>query len=109
MPLDAQDLEILKNMQRLCTDLENDVRNLSAFNEYLQSVNERYETLGSLYESDWLRLSESEKLDAAQIRQVEAMVAEGGFSVLGQDTIWNALSDTRIEYVQLLKALAKMI
>ncbi len=109
MPLDQEDFEILKEMQRLCSALETDVKQMATFNDNLQAVNKRYEKLASLYQTEWQRLIESESLDATQRAQIEAMVPEGEFSIFWQDTVWNALSDTRIECVQLLKSLAKMI
>ena len=96
-------------MQTLCTALEDDLRQLRKFGKFLSSVDERYRKLGALYQAHWMELSESADLNDNQRQQIQAMVAEGSFSVLDQDTIWNALSDTNQEYLRLLKSLAQKI
>lgn len=109
MPLNHQDFVRLREMQTLCTQLEADVQQLAAFGKSLAAIDQRYKALATLYQAHWLRLSESKALSKAQCQQIEDMVAKGSYSVLGQDTIWNALSDTRAEYLRLLKSLAEKI
>ena len=109
MPLSPDDFAQLQEMQTLCTALEDDLRQLRKFGKFLSSVDERYRKLGALYQAHWMELSESADLDDNQRQQIQAMVAKGSYSVLDQDTIWNALSDTNQEYLRLLKSLAQKI
>lgn len=109
MPLTDTDFALLQKTQSLCSELEFDLKKLIAFKKYLNDVNKRYKGLSDLYHTHWQRLTESELLDSEQRMQIEAMVTEGEYSIFGQDTIWNVLSDIHIEYTQLLKSLAKKI
>ncbi len=107
--MNAQDFAVMKEMQHLCTSLEQDVKKLSEFNESLQAIHQRYENLSTLYQQHWQRIIESDELDLTQKKVIESIVAEGSYSVFGQDTVWNVLSDLHVEYIQLLKLLASQI
>ena len=97
----------LQKMQALCADVEADNRRLEHCLRSLKAAEKRRVALQDFYERDWLRLAESPDLSAAQAAGLQALVAEGGYSVLGQDTIWNALSDQHALRLKLLKHLAK--
>lgn len=109
MPLSQKDLSTLQEMQTLCSELEADLTQMVAFKRYLGEVEVRHQKLSTLYESQWQRLTESEQLSAEEQAVIESMVREGHYSILGQDTIWNALYDTKAQYVELLKALAEKL
>ena len=108
MALPENDFTQLKDMQVACTQVEADARTLRDMVAAVESIRARYQSLSESYQADWQRLADDEKLSPSQRQQEEldSMVAEGGYSVLGQDTIWNALEDVRSEIGALQKALA---
>lgn len=104
-----QDFAMLQEMQQLCTEVEQDVEKIAAFTQHLEAAHRRYQALSALYHNHWQRLTETEAISDTQKQQIESMVAAGSYSVFGQDTVWNALSDLHLEYIKLLKTLAQKI
>lgn len=109
MTMSPKDFSMLQSMQQLCTKLEQDIEQIAKFNGDLQATHHRYEELSALYHTHWQRLAESKTIDEVQKQQIEAMVADGSYSVFGQDTVWNALTELHTQYVELLKTLVQKI
>ena len=109
MALSNDDLAKLQEMQTLTTQIEADIKSLGEFKKSLNEIIDRRDQLINLYESDWMELVDSDDLDDAQVQTIEKMVPEGSYSILNQDTIWDALNDLRTEYIDILKQLALML
>ncbi|NLW71771.1 MAG: DUF4298 domain-containing protein [Chloroflexi bacterium] len=109
MALSKKDQAKLEEMQRLCTAVEQDIIEIENFRQYFVQASQRLEKLARLYDQDWLRIIESEKLDEADSQAIEKLIKEGHYSILDQDTIWNVLADSHALYITLLKDLALII
>ena len=106
MPLAQEDYEKLSKMQELTNLAIQDTRKIDEIIQYLEQVSQRQDELMDLYQEDWMRLVEDENLDEAQEEALQALVSDGQYSVLDQDTIWNALEELSDAQVNLLKYLA---
>ena len=106
MALSDRDFGQLKVMQAACTQVEADAEALRDFSAKVAEIRARYQALSSTYQADWRRLADEASPSDAQQAELDAMVAEGGYSVLGQDTIWSALEDVRTEVEARRQALA---
>lgn len=109
MPLTDKDFAKLARMQTLCTQLEADAGTLKAFINKLKNIEATRSELTQAYQEDWLTLTESGELSDTQYQQLNNMVANGGYSILAQDTIWDALSDVHAYYHKLLGMLANSL
>ena len=109
MALSNDDLAKLQEMQTLTTQIEADIKSLGEFKKSLNEIIDRRDQLINLYESDWMELVDSDDLEDSQVQTIEKMVPEGSYSILNQDTIWDALNDLRTEYIDILKQLALML
>lgn len=106
MPISQNDYDKLARMQVLAETATEDKRKIDEFIQFLEEVSQRQDELMDLYQEDWMRLVEDENLDEAQEEALQALVSEGQYSVLDQDTIWNALEELSDAQVNLLKYLA---
>ncbi|MEA4813205.1 MAG: DUF4298 domain-containing protein [Anaerolineaceae bacterium] len=109
MALSKKDFNTLLEMQKLCTQVENDLEKVTAFRQFMEEAEKRRKALADSYEKDWLRLIESDDVDDDQYKAVEALVPEGRYSIFAEDTIWNVLSDLHIEYKEILKMLVNQL
>lgn len=107
--MNDHDFATLLDMQQLCTALEEDARQINAFADVLSAIEQRQQRLSALYQADWLRLVEETSLTDAQQKRLDDALSQDSYSILGQDTIWNALSDIREGYILLLKSLAEKL
>ena len=69
------------------------------------SLNKDLRELESLYEKDWSSIASDKRIDEKDEQALAAAAKKGRYSVLGQDTIWNALQDA----YQLQMALTKLL
>ncbi len=91
MALSKSDFFKLISMQALLNELES-LCNSSP--PLLKSrIQEIYQQLSQLYTTDWLRITESEALDAEERHFVEILVPKDRYSIFWQDTIWNSLEE----------------
>jgi hypothetical protein len=102
-------LEKLIEMQALCHEVEADVNKISDFIAFIQDAQARKQKLAEFYQSEWMFYYEDEKNKEAWDKELEKHVAEDSFSILDEDTIWDALQDGRLETIELLKTIAGMI
>ncbi|MDO5687380.1 MAG: DUF4298 domain-containing protein [Neisseria sp.] len=109
MAMTKKDFDKLKQMQSLCAEVESDNKQLKQLLRLFKTADKRRDELQTLYENDWLHLVESEELSKEQRRELESLQAKGKYSILDQDTIWNALSDQYDLRVQLIKAAVKTL
>lgn len=106
MALSKKDQAKLEEMQRLCTAVEQDIIEIENFRQFFTQAFQRLIKLSEFYDKDWLRIVDSGKLDEAGVQAVEKLTKEGQYSILDEDTIWDALTDSRAVYIALLKDLA---
>lgn len=92
-------------MQELCDRITDQTRALAATQKAIRTLNKDLRELESLYEKDWLALVSDKRIDAQDEEALTASSKKGCYSVLGQDTIWNALQDA----YQLQMALTKLL
>ena len=109
MSLSKEDENKLVEMQQLCNQVEQDIVKINEFKDFLLEAGARFDALAEWYDEDWLRVIDSEEIDDEQTALVEGIVPEGHYSILNQDTIWDALTESRDAYVQLLKTLADLM
>ena len=107
MALSDKDFKKLQDMQALTAELEADIKTLASFKKYLNATAKRQEQLGQFYQEEWMELVDSEDFDEEQEAALKKMVKKGHYSILDQDTIWDALNGIQDQYSSLLKALVK--
>ncbi|UJF24367.1 DUF4298 domain-containing protein [Suttonella sp. R2A3] len=107
--MNDQAFNTLLEMQRLYTELTQDAVELRAFVETLERIDQRYQALSTFYQDHWLALVESDCLSEAQQHALDEAVAPNTYSILGEDTIWNTISEIHQNYLTLLKSLAQKI
>jgi CMP-N-acetylneuraminic acid synthetase len=102
-------IDRLIEMQALCHLVEEDANKIGDFIAFIQEAEARKQKLADFYQSEWMFYYEDEKNKEAWDKELEKHVAEDSFSILDEDTIWDALQDERLEIVELLKTIAGMI
>ena len=102
-------LEKLIEMQALCHQVEADANKISEFIIFLQEADERRKGLADFLQEDWMFYYEDEENKEAWDKELEKHVAEDSFSILDEDTIWDALMDERQETLELLKTIVPLI
>lgn len=104
------DLEhLFIDMQRLCEAVEADNTQLEALLSQLELMQQRSAQLDEFYQQRWLHGSEQLARDTAAMQRLQDLPASGHYSILGQDTIWDALSERQELIKTLLKHLAKAL
>lgn len=96
----------LASLQMLCLQVEQDNAEIQAFLKQLKVAEKRRKQLTEAYHQDWQALA---KLPQETLAQIQVEVPEGHYSVLAEDTIWDALETGRQARVALLKLLVKQI
>ncbi|MDO5674552.1 MAG: DUF4298 domain-containing protein [bacterium] len=107
MPLPETDLKKLLAMQDLCDRIIDQTKALAATQKAIRSLNKDLRKLESLYEKDWLSIVSDKRISGKDEAALAAAVKKGRYSVLGQDTIWNALQEAYQVQVALTKVLVK--
>lgn len=106
MTMHNADIEQLVRMQQLCDRVINQAEALEPVLEAIAGLNRDMQQLEAIYGQDWLRLQDALPAGQAAPAAVLACIAPGRHSVLGQDTVWNALHAARQVQRALLKQLA---
>ena len=105
MPLPDTDLKKMLAMQDLCDRIIDQSKALASEQKVIRSLNKDLRELESLYEKDWSSIASDKRIDEKDEQALAAAAKKGRYSVLGQDTIWNALQDA----YQLQMALTKLL
>lgn len=105
MTMDNADIEQLVRMQQLCDRVINQTEALEPVLEAIAGLNKDIQQLEAIYGQDWLRLHDALPAGADTPAALHACIAPGRYSVLSQDTIWDALQAAR----QVQLALAKRL
>ena len=98
--MDNADVEQLVLMQQLCDRVTEQTEALEPVVQAIARLNGDIQRLGAMYEQDALPAGSNGP--AALL----ASISPGRHSILGQDTIWNALHEARQVQLALLKRLA---
>lgn len=106
--------ERLIAMQTLCVQVEKDCEVIENFAAFLQEARKRQQELATFYEEEWMDLVYDGDInphpDADALNEtLIAHIPEGHYSIMGEDTIWNALVAHRFALLELLKTLVPMI
>ena len=104
--MDNADVEQLVLMQQLCDRVTEQTEALEPVVQAIARLNGDIQRLGAMYEQDWLRLHDALLAGSNGPAALLASIAPGRHSILGQDTIWNALHEARQVQLALLKRLA---
>ena len=107
MTVPDTDLNKLLAMQGLCDRIIDQTKALASTDKAIRSLNKDLRELEMLYERDWLTLAGDQRLSEEDQRALAAAVPKGRYSVLDQDTIWNALQDAYRLQIALTKLLVK--
>ena len=99
----------LTEMQSLCEQLEHNLQTLQTLNQNLPKIITQMKRLRELYQSDWLEAVDELKTDEVAWERVYQLASEGHYSVLGEDTIWDVLTETDKESKQLLHQLVDLL
>ena len=102
-------VEKLIEMQTLCHQVEEDANKISEFITFIQEANKRRKMLADFYQNGWMFYFEDEENQDKWDKALEAHIVKGSYSILGEDTIWDALFDGRMEILELLKTIVPMI
>ena len=109
MSLGKKKFEKLLKMQELSTQVEDDNARLAGLLQELKDAGKRHEELHELYDRDWMELAGSPDLTDDQVAALERDPSNQRYSILAEDTIWNALSDQYDLKIRILKAVAKRL
>lgn len=96
MKLDNEVLSRLNLHQKMYDDLTKEVEGLHVFEKKFKEISEKMRTLSTYYQEDWMR-------DVDSIKNTEKAL---DYTILGQDAIWNLLSDHYQFNKKMLKVLA---
>jgi len=108
-------LNKLRAMQTLYAQIDQDNKAIEAFTQFLIESKQRCDALSEFYENEWLDVVEEDEwrvekgLPSLGIEVYESSEPNGKYSILGEDTIWNTLSENRQILLELLKTLVPMI
>jgi hypothetical protein len=106
--------ERLIAMQKLCLQVEQDCEAMDKCLTFLEEARKRQQELSSFYEEEWTNLVYDDDInpsaDADVLSEVlYEYIPEGHYSIMSEDTIWNALVDHRESLLNLLKTIVPMI
>ena len=107
MALPDSHLKKLLSMQELCERIIDQTQARAANQKVIRALNKDLRELETLYEKDWLSLVSSQQISGKDEAALAAAVGKGRYSVLDQDTIWNALQDAYQVQMALTKLLVK--
>jgi hypothetical protein len=107
MALLPEQLQRLLAMQTLCERVEGTAQELEAAVQKIAVLQQEAQALQDFYQHEWLELISDERLSEADRQAVQS--AATGYSVLGQDTIWDALEQVRAVQVRLIKQLVQSL
>ena len=107
MALLPEQLQRLLAMQTLCERVEGTAQELEAAVQKIAVLQQEADTLQDFYQHEWLELISDERLSDADRQAVQS--AATGYSVLGQDTSWDALEQVRAVQVRLIKQLVQSL
>ena len=82
---------------------------MQELNQRLPDIRQRMSELLSYYQNDWMLDVEKIEQQPDLARRIDESVTEGHYSVLGQDTIWDALEQVRAVQVRLIKQLVQSL
>lgn len=108
-------LNKLRAMQTLYARIDQDNKAIEAFTQFLIESKQRCDALSEFYENEWQDAVEEDDsrvekgLPSLGIEAYESSAPNGKYSILGEDTIWNALVDHRESLLKLLKTIVPMI
>lgn len=103
--MDNADVEQLVLMQQLCDRVTEQTEALEPVVQAIARLNGDIQQLGAMYGQDWLRLHDALPAGSNGPAALLASIAPGRHSILGQDTIWNALHEARQVQLALVKRL----
>ena len=109
MAISSEQRDKLLQMQVLCDRVIDRTAALAATGSAIRALNKDLDALARLYQDDWLSICTSGKLSRRDERSLEEAAANGRYSILAQDTIWNALQDARELQLSLAKLLVKSL
>lgn len=107
MSFPANQLQHLHDMQALCDEIIDQTKALDATRKLIRALNRNLRNLQDFYEQHWLALAQDKRLSESDVRALESAIAKGRYSILDQDTIWNALQDAHHTQMAVLKVLVK--
>lgn len=107
MALRKIDLQKLIEMQTLCDRVIDKTEALTLALETVRALNEDLSQLEGLYDNDWLRIYSDKRLTDSDGEALLSYVKDGRYSILSQDTIWDALQDAQQIQLSLAKLLVK--
>lgn len=90
-------------MQQLYEAAQQDNEMLASLCSRFNQMQQRMEKLKDFYQTDWLKGSEALGENHAARERLHQQVGAGYYSILGEDTIWNLLSE-REELFRTLQA-----
>lgn len=108
-------LNKLRAMQTLYARIDQDNKAIEDFTKFLIESKQRCDTLSEFYENEWQDVVEEDDsrvekgFPSLGIEVYESSEPNGKYSILGEDTIWNTLSENRQILLELLKTLVPMI
>lgn len=99
----------IDSIQQLNQQLVEDLAGLKALEEKLPAIVERIEALKIYYESSWLGDTELAERYPDSVGQHFRTLRPSQYSILGQDTIWDTLTDHREVAIALIRLLVRAI
>ena len=103
--MDKADIEQLVQMQQLCDRVIEQTEALEPMVEAVANLNRDIRQLEAVYGQDWLRLQDALPASEDDPAALIASIAPGRYSILSQDTIWDALYAARQVQLALVKRL----
>ena len=107
MGLLQEQLQRLLAMQALCDRVQGSTRELEAMVQKIAVFQKESIALQDFYQHEWHAFAADERMSEADHNEVQGAAA--GYSVLGQDTIWNVLEQARAVQVQLIRQLVQSL
>ena len=104
--MESADLQQVIRMQGVCDRVIGQAEALGAVVEAIASLNRDIRELEAFYQGDWLRLHDAPAPEGEARAALLGSIAPGNYSILSQDTIWDALQNARRVQLALLKRLA---
>ncbi len=109
MALQTMDFQQLVEMQVLCDKVLDQTEALALALETAQALHQGLKQLEDFYDRDWLRIYSDERLTDADHAALRPHIQDGRYSILSQDTIWDALQAARQAQLSLAKLLVKQL
>lgn len=101
--------ERLQRAQALCVRVEADHAELTRLLRALPAMQRRHDALARYYDAHWLADVQALQAQPDAERRLLDATPDGHYSVLAEDTIWDALSDAREAVQRAIKALARRL